>query len=42
MNKITTSNIINVLVHYLRKKIDLNGEKTLIKMVRGSGYKIEE
>lgn len=42
MNEITTSNIINVLVHHLRKKIDIEGEKILIKTVRGSGYKIEE
>jgi len=41
INEITSSNVINVFIHHLRKKIDLEGEKTLIKTVRGSGYKIE-
>jgi len=40
-NEITSSNVINVFIHHLRKKIDLEGEKALIKTVRGSGYKIE-
>jgi len=41
INEITSSNVINVFIHHLRKKIDLEGEKTLIRTVRGSGYKIE-
>ena len=41
INEITSSNVINVFIHHLRKKIDIEGEKTLIKTVRGSGYKIE-
>jgi len=41
INEITSSNVINVFIHHLRKKIDMEGEKTLIKTVRGSGYKIE-
>lgn len=41
ISEITSSNVINVFIHHLRKKIDIDGEKTLIKTVRGSGYKIE-
>ncbi len=41
ISEITSSNVINVFIHHLRKKIDLEGEKTLIKTIRGSGYKIE-
>ncbi len=41
MNEITSSNVINVFVHHLRKKIDIEGELPLIKTIRGSGYKIE-
>ncbi len=41
MNEIISSNVINVFVHHLRKKIDIEGELPLIKTIRGSGYKIE-
>jgi len=41
INEINSSNIINVFIHHLRKKVDIDGEKTLIKTVRGSGYKID-
>ncbi len=41
MSEITSSNVINVFVHHLRKKIDIEGELPLIKTIRGSGYKIE-
>ena len=41
ISEVTSSNIINVFVHHLRKKIDIQGEKALIKTIRGSGYKIE-
>lgn len=41
LNETTTSNIINVFIHHLRHKIDMEGEKPLIKTIRGSGYKIE-
>ncbi|MBE0496748.1 MAG: response regulator transcription factor [Campylobacterales bacterium] len=37
----TSSNVINVFIHHLRQKIDTEGEKKLIKTVRGSGYKID-
>lgn len=37
----TSSNVINVFIHHLRHKIDTDGEKVLIKTIRGSGYKIE-
>ncbi|MBN2965025.1 response regulator transcription factor [Sulfurospirillum sp. T05] len=38
----TSSNVINVFIHHLRQKIDTEGEKKLIKTVRGSGYKIDD
>lgn len=41
INEATSSNIINVFIHHLRHKIDIEGEKPLIKTIRGSGYKIE-
>ncbi len=41
IDEITSSNVINVFVHHLRKKIDNDNETPLIKTVRGSGYKIE-
>jgi len=41
INETTSSNIINVFIHHLRHKIDSEGEKPLIKTIRGSGYKIE-
>lgn len=41
ISEITSSNVINVFVHHLRKKIDFDGEIPLIKTIRGSGYKIE-
>lgn len=41
INESTSSNIINVFIHHLRHKIDIEGEKPLIKTMRGSGYKIE-
>jgi heavy metal response regulator len=34
----TETNIIDVYVNYLRRKIDSGGEKKLIHTVRGSGY----
>ena len=41
INETPSSNIINVFIHHLRHKIDMEGEKPLIKTIRGSGYKIE-
>lgn len=40
ISEVTSSNIINVFIHHLRKKVDLEGESPLIKTIRGSGYKI--
>jgi DNA-binding response OmpR family regulator len=34
----STSNVVDVYVGYLRKKIDLLGEPSLIRTVRGRGY----
>lgn len=36
------TNIVDVYVNYLRKKIDRPFEKPLIKTVRGFGYKLED
>lgn len=40
MSEITSSNVINVFIYHLRKKVDINGQEPLIKTIRGSGYKI--
>lgn len=42
MDKQTASNIINVYIYRLRKKIDKNFDTKLIHTVRGMGYKISE
>jgi two-component system, OmpR family, copper resistance phosphate regulon response regulator CusR len=34
----STSNVVDVYIGYLRKKIDLSGEPSLIRTVRGRGY----
>jgi DNA-binding response OmpR family regulator len=34
----TTSNVVDVYIGYLRKKIDLSGKPSLIRTVRGRGY----
>jgi signal transduction histidine kinase len=36
----TDSNLVDVYVNYLRKKIDFNNEEKLICTVRGSGYRL--
>jgi DNA-binding response OmpR family regulator len=41
-NETTSSNIIMVLIHHLRSKVDDGFEKKLIKTVRKIGYKIDE
>jgi DNA-binding response OmpR family regulator len=40
IDEVTSSNVINVFVHHLRKKIDTDDEEPLITTVRNSGYKI--
>ena len=35
------SNVVDIYIHYLRDKIDLGSSRSLIKTVRGIGYKIE-
>ncbi len=42
MNYEGTSNIVNVYINYLRKKIDSEFEAKLIRTVRGHGYTIDE
>jgi heavy metal response regulator len=37
----STSNVVDVYIRYLRRKIDMTFEEKLIKTVRGVGYKIE-
>ena len=36
------SNVIDVYIRYLRKKIDTEGRKPLIHTVRGIGYVLKE
>jgi two-component system copper resistance phosphate regulon response regulator CusR len=42
MNYEGTSNIVNVYINYLRKKIDEGAPVKLIQTVRGYGYTIDE
>jgi len=42
MNYEGTSNIVNVYINYLRKKIDEGAPVKLIHTVRGYGYKVDE
>jgi DNA-binding response OmpR family regulator len=37
-----TTNLVDVYVSYLRKKVDAPGEKRLIRTVRGAGYTLRE
>jgi len=37
-----TTNLVDVYVSYLRKKVDAPGEKRLIRTVRGAGYALRE
>jgi DNA-binding response OmpR family regulator len=39
-NSDTYTNIVDVYVRYLRRKIDPEGERPLIRTVRGAGYMI--
>lgn len=41
-NSETYTNVVDVYVRYLRRKIDLDGEKPLIRTVRGAGYMISD
>lgn len=38
----TGTNVIDVFVNYLRKKIDVDGAKKLIHTIRGKGYILQE
>jgi DNA-binding response OmpR family regulator len=42
MNYEGTSNIVNVYINYLRKKIDSEFEVKLVRTIRGHGYTIDE
>jgi DNA-binding response OmpR family regulator len=37
----TLSNVVDIYIHYLRDKIDRGTDQSLIKTVRGVGYRIE-
>jgi DNA-binding response OmpR family regulator len=41
-NSETYTNVVDVYVRYLRRKVDHDGEKPLIRTVRGAGYMISE
>jgi DNA-binding response OmpR family regulator len=34
----TTTNVVDVYINYLRKKVDENAPRKLIQTVRGAGY----
>jgi DNA-binding response OmpR family regulator len=36
-----TTNIVDVYINYLRKKLEIEGEKTLVHTVRGVGYMLK-
>ncbi len=36
-----TTNVVEVYVAYLRKKVDAPGERPLIRTVRGAGYALK-
>ena len=36
------SNVIDVIINFLRKKIDVEGEEKLIHTIRGSGYMLKD
>jgi DNA-binding response OmpR family regulator len=40
MNFYTESNVVDVYVRYLRRRLDLPGEPSIIETVRGAGYRI--
>jgi DNA-binding response OmpR family regulator len=37
-----TTNLVDVYINYLRKKVDVDGEKPLVQTVRGVGYMLKE
>jgi len=37
-----TTNLVDVYVGYLRKKVDAPGDQRLIRTVRGAGYALRE
>lgn len=39
-NNTTSSNVVDVYIGYLRKKLDTSGKPTLIETVRGRGYRL--
>ena len=41
-NSETYTNVVDVYVRYLRRKVDQGGEKPLIRTVRGAGYMISQ
>ncbi|CIW20472.1 response regulator [Streptococcus pneumoniae] len=38
----TETNIVDVYIRYLRSKLDVKGQKSYIKTVRGVGYTMQE
>jgi DNA-binding response OmpR family regulator len=40
LNFDTLTNVVDVYINYLRRKVDAGHEKTLIRTVRGTGYQI--
>lgn len=42
MNFYTESNVVDVYVRYLRRKLDAEGEPSVIETVRGVGYRVNK
>ena len=40
LNFDTMTNVVDVYINYLRRKVDAGHERTLIRTVRGTGYQI--
>ena len=36
----TASNVVDVYVGYLRRKLDVPGQESVIETVRGAGYRV--
>lgn len=40
LNFDTMTNVVDVYINYLRRKVDLGHERSLIRTIRGVGYQI--
>jgi DNA-binding response OmpR family regulator len=40
LNLDTMTNVVDVYINYLRRKVDFGSDRTLIRTIRGVGYQI--